>query len=245
MLAGVLVLGLGAFAIAEEIEGDDEPNTINGTAQADEITGGRNDDKINGLGGDDTLNGNGDNDRIDGGDGNDKVFGSDCELGELGRLCDNVGRDVLFGGPGDDDLRANKCMKSPDCQTATNISLGTRQRGGPGKDSLLGAEAHDVLWGNEDDDTAKSFLGKDSLIGGKGNDKLDGGAAADRIWGQDGNDRLTGGPGPDRLSGGADQDWFFAVDRKRDRILCGTGRDRVTADKRDRVSRNCERVKRR
>ena len=99
-LAGVLVLGLGAFAIAEEIEGTDEPDTINGTEQADSIEGGRGEDTINGLGGDDTLDGNGDNDVIKGGDGNDKLFGAGCEVGELGRICDNVGRDRLHGRAG-------------------------------------------------------------------------------------------------------------------------------------------------
>ena len=37
ILAGILALGLGAFAIAEELEGTDEPDTINGTEQADQI----------------------------------------------------------------------------------------------------------------------------------------------------------------------------------------------------------------
>ncbi len=152
-LAGILVLGLGAFAIAEEIEGDDESNTINGTAQADQIEGGRGEDKINGLSGDDTLNGNGDNDVIKGGDGNDKVFGADCDVGELGRICDNVGRDRLHGRAGDDDLRANECMEKPDCQEATNISLGTTQTGGPGNDKMLGAEKRDALRGGKDNDT--------------------------------------------------------------------------------------------
>ena len=57
VLVGVVVLGVGAYAIADEIEGTDEPDTINGTEKADTITGERADDKINGIGGDDKING--------------------------------------------------------------------------------------------------------------------------------------------------------------------------------------------
>jgi hypothetical protein len=47
------------------------------------------------------------------------------------------------------------------------------------------------------------------------------------------------------VSGGSGRDTISARDRTRDRINCGSGRDRVTADRIDRVSRNCERVRRR
>ena len=45
---------------------------------------------------------------------------------------------------------------------------------------------------------------------------------------------MIGGAGNDSLNGGAGVD----------RITCGTGRDRVTADQEDRVSRDCESVRR-
>jgi Ca2+-binding RTX toxin-like protein len=259
ILVGVLVLGLGAFAIAEQIEGTDEPDTIEGTEEADQITGERGDDTINGLGGDDTIHGGQDsvsrsrlggdgNDKIDGGDGNDtlngggerdivkggegndKVFGAGCQIGSeeepelLGRICDNVGRDKLIGGPGDDDLRANECSDSPDCQEATNISLGTHMAGGSGNDQFLGAERRDRVRGGADDDNAQGFLGSDPMRGGPGNDTLDGG---------DGRDRLVGGRGNDTIE---------ARDGKRDRVNCGKGRkDRAFVDSKDRVS-GCEDV---
>jgi Ca2+-binding RTX toxin-like protein len=253
-LAGILVLGLGAFAIAKEIEGTDEPDTINGTEQADNITGERGDDTINGLGGDDTINGGqnsisrsrlggdgddtidggdgndtvnggGDNDFVNGGEGNDKVFGAGCEFGEegLGRICDNWGRDTLIGGPGDDVLRANACSDEPDCQEATNISLGTRMKAGPDNDSLLGAERRDVMRGGSGDDDLQGLLGRDKLIGGGGNDTLDGGGGRDRIKGRRGRDTIE------------------ARDGKRDRILCGRGRDKAFVDSKDRV-RGCEEI---
>ena len=51
--------------------GDDNPNTIDGTAQGDGIEGRGGDDALNGLAGDDTLYGGGGNDTINGGEGND------------------------------------------------------------------------------------------------------------------------------------------------------------------------------
>ena len=251
-LAGVLALGLGAFAIAKEIEGTDEPDKINGTEQADNITGERGDDTINGLGGDDTINGGqnsisrsrlggdgddtidggagndtvnggGDNDIVNGGEGNDMVFGAGCEVTGLGRICDNVGRDRLIGGLGDDDLRANQCSDNPDCQAATNISRGTRMKGGPGNDTFLGAEKRDRIRGGGDDDTAQGYLGRDRIKGGGGNDTLDGGG------------------GRDRVSGGSGDDQIEARDGKRDRVRCGKGDDSASVDKKDRV-RGCEQV---
>ncbi len=225
-LIGVLVLGLGGLAIADEFEGTDDGDTLNGTEQADQMEGGRGDDTLNGLGGDDTIDGGGDNDTLDGGEGNDKVFGAGCEFGSeegLGRICDNVGRDKLRGGPGDDDLRANECMDQPDCQDATNISLGTRMRGDDGNDLLLGAERRDVLRAGPGNDKASGFLGRDRIRGGAGNDRLDGGA---------GRDVVRGGPGKDRIE---------ARDGKRDRVNCGRGRDRAKVDSKDRVI-DCERV---
>jgi hypothetical protein len=46
-----------------------------------------------------------------------------------------------------------------------------------------------------------------------------------------------------RARGGADS--IRATNGKRDVISCGSGRDRVVADRRDRVGRDCERVTRR
>ena len=55
--------------------------------------------------------------------------------------------------------------------------------------------------------------------------------------------RIRGGPGRDVLRGGPGNDTLNSRDRSRDSILCGTGRDLVLADRRDRVARDCETVK--
>lgn len=86
--------------------------------------------------------------------------------------------------------------------------------------------------------------GNDAIVGGRLVDLLEGGAGHDRVAGGGGPDAITGGPGKDRLLGGAGRDSIKSRDSKRDTVRCGPGRDRVTADRRDRV-RGCERISRR
>lgn len=81
--------------------------------------------------------------------------------------------------------------------------------------------------------------GNDIIVGSRGADLVRAGAGADYVHGHEGNDRLRGGAGQDRLLGGRGKDSIFARDRSRDSIDCGSGSDRVVADRFDRVS-NCE-----
>ncbi|MCW2924948.1 MAG: hypothetical protein JWM98_2352 [Thermoleophilia bacterium] len=82
-------------------------------------------------------------------------------------------------------------------------------------------------------DTVTLTAGADTFDGLAGNDVINGGA---------GNDRLTGGAGRDRVSGGAGNDLVNVRDGKPgDVATCGPGRDRVLADRGDRVARDCER----
>jgi len=91
----------------------------------------------------------------------------------------------------------------------------------------------DRLVGTRGPDTLRGLGGGDTIIGLAGNDLLDGGP---------GNDTLNGGPGRDLLLGGPGNDVINARDGQRDRIRCGSGRDRVIADRLDLVARDCERV---
>ncbi len=72
------------------------------------------------------------------------------------------------------------------------------------------------------------------IVGTNGNDTLRGTPAADTLYGKRGNDTLYGAGGNDLLVPGLG----------RDTVYCGKGRDRVTADYQDRVSKDCEVVKR-
>ena len=110
------------------------------------------------------------------------------------------------------------------------------QRGSGGKDRMVGTAAGDRLKGRG---------GNDRLSGGRGDDCLSGGGGKDRLRGDAGRDKLTGGKGIDTLDGGGGNDTINSRDKRRETVRCGKGkRDRVTADKKDRL-RGCERVERR
>ena len=69
--------------------------------------------------------------------------------------------------------------------------------------------------------------GADRVRGGRGDDTLNGGSGRDRMFGGARADVLIGGPGNDRIT---------SVDGVRDVVRFGPGpRDRVVADRRDRV----------
>src|SRR5436190_30805 len=122
----------------------------------------------------------------------------------------------IKGTDGNDTVRANACVTGV-CANDPNISLsGTVLDGGPGRDVVTGGGGGEIIRGG---------TGADVLRGGPGNDRLTGGAGRDRIYGGPGNDRV------------------YARDRLRDLVSCGSGRDRATVDRRDRV-RGCEVVKR-
>jgi hypothetical protein len=128
-----------------------------------------------------------------------------------------------------------------DCANPTPISDfepasfgGDRLVGGPNIDRINALGGDDCISGKGHDDV---------LAGGDGDDRIDGGDGKDTLRGEAGADTLIGGPSRDRLEGGAGSDRIRAVDRERDVVRCGSGRDRVTVDTIDSVS-GCERVKR-
>ena len=82
------------------------------------------------------------------------------------------------------------------------------------------------------------------MYGGPSNDGLRGGSGRDVVKGDTGNDTVTGGAGLDQLFGGGDEDKLLARDGNKDRVNCGAGKDLAVVDKKDRVSRNCETVRR-
>ena len=59
-----------------------------------------------------------------------------------------------------------------------------------------------------------------------------------------GSDRLTGGKGRDIMLGAGGTDMIKARDGQRDVIKCGPGKDKVVADRSDRVAKDCEQVRR-
>ena len=125
--------------------------------------------------------------------------------------------------------------------------------GTSGDDALAGTTAGDRLSGGRGADGISGGRGRDCLRGGPGDDLLSGGSGADDVRGQGGDDvvlggsgadRLSGGGGRNRISGGGGADRISVANGRRDVVAYGPGRDRVGADRRDRL-RGCERVTRR
>ena len=123
-----------------------------------------------------------------------------------------------------------------------------------GRDNLLGGPGKDVVFGGrivggccDDND----YLGGDKhLDGGPGNDQVHGGKDSDNIVGGRGNDYLFEGaePGvawPDNIFAGAGNDAVWVLNwspRGKDVVSCGSGFDRVLADRLDVIAPDCERV---
>ena len=96
---------------------------------------------------------------------------------------DFITRVVIDLGPGDDQIAA---------QPTVPIGMHAEIHGGPGRDTLRGADASsDLLFGDDGDDV---------LDGGFGDDKLDGGAGDDMLTANLGVDTYRGGTGIDALS---------------------------------------------
>jgi Ca2+-binding RTX toxin-like protein len=123
---------------------------------------------------------------------------------------------------------------SPSVMSPAYIDSG----GGPGDDRLsAGRNAGGRLGGDAGDDVLIGSRFADGFLGGPGNDRLVGGGGADLIdpAGSDpGNDLILAGPGPDEIN---------TRDSRRDIVKCGSGRDRVRADRQDRL-RGCEVIRR-
>jgi Ca2+-binding RTX toxin-like protein len=150
--------------------------------------------------------------------------GNDDLLGRGGQ--DNMfslnGTDNMLGGAGRD-----------------NVWGGNERRPGGGDKNLQGGSGNDVVLGG---------LGTDSLLGGTGNDLVNGSPGSDNVVGDEGTDYLTE-PNfreayKDTYSGGPGDDVFDVENRPpfADVVTCGSGFDRVAADREDMIAADCEKV---
>lgn len=193
---------------------------------ANQVTGTDERDLLAGTAAGDAIYGRAGNDVIDG------LFGGDCLFGE-------DGRDQLEGGQGDDQLYGAKGR-----DRLFGGSGDDRLRGGSGKDHLRGSSGDDRLWGGGKRDFLSGGSNDDRLKGGGGKDSLRGNAGDDTLIGGRGGDWIDTGPGEDRVRGGRGNDRISAANGSRTVITCGKGRDRVRADREDRVAADCEVVRR-
>ena len=117
-----------------------------------------------------------------------------------------------------------------------------------GDDSLLGGSGKDMLWARTS--SGDSYGGHKTMLGGSGNDFVYGGKVSDNIVGGGGKDYLFEGAEPDVakpdiLSAGDGNDavWVLNWDPTgKDVLSCGSGFDRVLADRTDSIADDCEKV---
>jgi hypothetical protein len=154
----------------------------------------------------------------------------------LDSLRGTIAGDQIFGFGGNDRIRG---FDGQDCLDGG--SGRDRLEGGNDADKIIGGAGNDRIDGGNDRDRLYGGTGLDRLSGNGGNDMLAGGSSNDRLYGGIGNDQLFGEAGTDRIDGGSGNDSIDARNGRRDRVICGTGNDRVRADRIDRLN-GCERV---
>jgi hypothetical protein len=159
------------------------------------------------------------------------------------------GRDFLKGTGGADNL-VGRGENDRIFSLARNDTL----IGGPGKDLLWGGRRRSLHGDLPVHYTSSG--GEKHLVGGSGNEVLYGGRGSDIILGNEGNDLLVGNdflsgkvgeyshPVKDALSGGGGNDvvWVDNDPVGKDIVTCGSGFDRVLADRADVVAPECEKV---
>jgi Ca2+-binding RTX toxin-like protein len=141
-----------------------------------------------------------------------------------GNGCSGGGTTVTCPDPGGSVSRVIANGGEGSDRLLLTVAIPGALTGGPQGDRITGGPAADQLRGVGDADVLK---------GGHGPDRLHGGA---------GGDLAVGGPGKDGLFGEQGADRLRARDGERDVVDGGPGHDRATADRRDRVKNDVERV---
>jgi Ca2+-binding RTX toxin-like protein len=258
--AGVSYIDLRPVAVTLDGVANDGPagRGDNIGSGVDGVSGGDGTDMLSGNERDNGLFGDNGADQMSGGAGDDELTGATYnDVGADAVGLESRGADSLSCGPGRDVVLYDASDTiTGDCELRVLVSDdGFSYRGTSAADRIIAefGPARVAGAGGSDRLGATRFVGDVVLLGEAGADRLAGNAADDRLFGgsgddqllgAEGNDRLDGGSGRDRMSGGAGRDRFLARDGFSDTISCGSGRDTVSADARDRVSRDCERVSR-
>ncbi len=244
--------GAGEGLFVGSLDGGAGQDHITGSSTRDSIVGGPGPDTIDAGDGDDVmLNPAGSAaDVYDGGDGFDTVdYTGDWAFLGPGPIFILQGVNVTLDGVANDGNALHDTLNAdgvgtlldnvqptvekvigtlgPDRMTATQCGGGACNPVRPA--FFYGAEASDVLQGNNDGGVLDGGAGNDfltagtgndqlsggdnddSLAAGAGNDKLDGGNGNDTLWPDTGNDTLTGGAGNDSLGGGDGDDKLVEV----------------------------------
>ena len=242
---------LGGYDEINNIEGNDEDDTITVSDGFNIIHGNNGDDTIIGGDGIDFIYGGYGNDVIDGGNGTNVIRGesgndtitdgtSDSYL-DGGKGDDIIyagdGNDVVLGGAGNDQLYGedgNDVIAGNDGDDVISGGNGNdtvyadagndNVHGNKGNDSLFGGDGDDIIYGDEGEDYLEAGNGEDELYGGAGNDVFVGGEGINNMYGEDGDDVFYGGNGVNNMYGGEGDDNFTGGELG-DHIYGGTGKD--------------------
>jgi Ca2+-binding RTX toxin-like protein len=158
------------------INGNNNANTLIGTAFADTINARGGNDIVDAGDGNDFVDGGDGNDTLKGGRGNDLLFGGN-------------NNDRLNGGEGDDQLDGGSGIDWAefDGGAAVDVDLTSGTATGQGNDTLFaienvlgssfsdrikGSAANNTLDGAGGDDTFVATIGNDTIIGGLGSDTI-------------------------------------------------------------------------
>src|SRR5918995_2026285 len=109
----------------------------------------------------------------------------------------------------------------------------------------VGTNGPDRLTGTNAKNEIRGLAGSDYVAGKQHADELYASSGRDEVRGGGGRDYINGGRNRDELYGGSGNDLIRAQDGYRDYINCGRGYDTAHVDRIDRVSQNCEDVRRR
>ncbi|TWI44312.1 Ca2+-binding RTX toxin-like protein [Pseudoduganella flava] len=158
----------------DNLQGSENPDTIDGGAGNDTIAGAEGNDSLQGGAGTDSLVGGTGNDTLDGGAGKDVLAGG---AGDDVYIVDTAGE--VHEGDGDGGVDAVKTALASyvlDKNVEMLFYTGTAAFSGTG---------------NEQDNLLFGGSGADRLAGGAGNDVLVGGSGADTLTGGDGSDAFV------------------------------------------------------
>jgi Ca2+-binding RTX toxin-like protein len=154
---------------------------------------------------------------------------------------------------------------------ASGVALAITKIGGPGPNTLRGTNGDENLLGKGGNDILFALRSQDTLLGGPGKDVVAGGSRVaplggdKNLLGGGGNDGVFGGNGSDNVVGEGGNNWLADHQRKSDKavggsgndvidvvadvrpsdkdaVVCGSGFDRVLANRKDVVAPNCEKV---
>jgi Ca2+-binding RTX toxin-like protein len=255
-----LTTGAGSGGDAEDDSFSDVEN-LEGSAQGDELIGDVGQNSLRGGGGHDVLDGKLGADELTGEEDTDVASYADRSTAVVVDLDDvaddgaagegdNVDTESVTGGSAGDRLTGDAVANVLEGGGGNDVLAGRLGddtfNGGAGKDKGLfagsTAVSANLTTGVASGQGSDVLTALENLTGSSRNDVLTGNASANTLIGGSGRDRLTGAKGSDVMNGGGGKDFLAARDRKRDRVIGGSGKDRARVDARLDVVRGVEQV---